>query len=59
MLRAPKLIEMTPLPGGGRSASTLAALTFRRPISHDSLAVNGKPPGLVLGIYTTDDSHGG
>ncbi len=59
MPRAPKLIELTPLPGGGRAAPTLAALTFRQPISHHALAVNGKPLGLVLGIYTTDDSHGG
>jgi chorismate mutase len=59
MPRAPKLIELTPLPGGGRAASTLAALTFRQPMSPDSLAVPGKPLGLVLGIYTTDDSHGG
>jgi chorismate mutase len=59
MPRAPKLIELSPLPGRGRRASTLAALTFREPIRHEALTTKGKPLGLVLGIYTTDESHGG
>jgi chorismate mutase len=56
---APKLVELTPLPGRSRTPSSLAALTFRKPISHESLTASGKPLGLVLGIYTTDESHGG
>ena len=59
MPRAPKLIEMTLLPGRARPASSLAALTFSEPIGHEALTANGKPLGLVLGIYTTDESHGG
>jgi chorismate mutase len=56
---APKLIELSPLPGRSRTPSTLAALTFREPIRHETLTSDGKPLGLVLGIYTRDDSHGG
>jgi chorismate mutase len=59
MPRAPKLVELTPLPGRSRTPSSLAALTFSQPIGHESLTANGKPLGLVLGIYTTDESHGG
>jgi chorismate mutase len=59
MPRVPKLVELSPLPSRGRPASSLAALTFTRPVAHEALTANGKPLGLVLGIYTTGESHDG
>jgi chorismate mutase len=56
---APKTIQFAPLPGGGRKPSTLAALTFSRPVTGGALAAGGQPVGLVLGIYTWDGPHGG
>jgi chorismate mutase len=58
MSRVPKVIHFTPLPGRGKSL-TLAAMTFRQPVTGNDLVAEGKPLGLVLGIYTVGDAHGG
>jgi chorismate mutase len=59
MPRAPKLIQLSPLPGRGRKSLTLAALTFAQPVTGGDFVAEGKPLGLVLGIYTVGDAHGG
>ena len=59
MPRVPKFVQMSPLPGRGRKALTLAALTFAQPIDGEALNTGGRPIGLVLGIYTVDESHAG
>jgi len=53
MPRAPKLVQLAPLAGRGKSC--LAALTFEQPVSRDEVAGIG---GL-LGLYPAGDSYGG
>ena len=59
MPRAPKLVQLLPLPGRGRAETSLAALTFSQPVGEDALTVEGKPMGSILGLYTLDESYGG
>jgi len=54
MPRAPKLVELAPLPG--RAKACLAALTFAQPVTREVLAGLG---GTLLGIYPASESYGG
>ncbi len=54
MPRAPKLVELAPLPG--RAKACLAALTFAQPITRDVVEGLG---GTLLGIYPASESYGG
>ncbi len=54
MPRAPKLVELAPLPG--RARACLAALTFAEPITREVVAGLG---GTILGIYPASESYGG
>jgi chorismate mutase len=59
MPRVPKLVQLWPLPGRGRAGTSVAAVTFSRPVTEASLAAGTGTVGTLLGIYTLDESYGG
>jgi hypothetical protein len=59
MPRVPKLVQLWPLPGRGRAGTSVAAVTFSRPVTEASLAAGIGTVGTLLGIYTLDESYGG
>jgi chorismate mutase len=50
----PQLVQLAPLPG--RSKTCLAALTFPRPVTRETLAL---PGAMVLGVYPASEAYGG